>query len=204
MSQHEPSGLPTTPGEFFDNFGAQLEGLAVLAGGILVYTLIVTMFYQIISHRVMFAREKAPGVYRSGFTGWLFYITTFPLVSFGFFAMLSLALIFLSDASQDALPIFTLAMAILAAVRIAAYFNEAASHDLAKLLPLGLLGVFLVRFETTSLKTAFEQLLTVADHWQVLAVFFLLIVALEYTLRFVRAMYLLARGQTLGGSDDSI
>lgn len=197
MSQHGggfDADLFTDPGAFVDAFGDQVLSLLVLMAGILVYTLIVNEFYQRLSKRVLFAKEDEEGNVRSGFFNWLSYVLLFPVVSFAFFLLLSLALLFLSPEGQAAMQVYTLSMAIVAAVRVAAYFSQDASHDLAKLLPLGLLGVFLVRFEYTGLLSAFDQLKQAIENIDVLLAFFVVVLLLEYSLRFLRAVVV-----TLGG-----
>lgn len=198
MSEHG-SGLDaelfTDPSAFVSAFGGEIVELLVLMGGILAYTLIVNEFYHRLDKRVMFGRRDEQGNVESGFAGWLSYVLLFPLVSFAFFVLLSLALLFLSEQGQDPMEIYTLSMAILGAVRVAAYFNEEASHDLAKLLPLGLLGVFLVRFEFVGLVAAFRQLSQALENLDILLAFFVVILVLEYSLRFLRAIVVAIRGE---------
>lgn len=205
MSRHEggfDADLFTDPGAFVSAFGDEILGLLVLTGGILVYTLIVNGFYQHLSQRVMFAKEDEEGVERSGIAGWLSYVTLFPFVSFAFFLLLSIALLFLSEEGQSALEVYTLSMAIVAAVRVAAYVSESASVDLAKLLPLGLLGVFLVRFEFTGLFAAFDQLTRALENLDVLLAFFVVVLVLEYSLRFLRAIWIAIAGDGGGEHDE--
>lgn len=197
MSQHAggiDAELFTDPGAFISAFGEEILGLLVLMAGILVYTLIVNEFYQRLSKRVMFAKKDEHGNVRSGFFGWLSYIFLFPLVSFAFFVLLSLALLFLSEQGQDPMEVYTLSMAIVAAVRVAAYFSEEASHDLAKLLPLGLLGVFLVRYEFTGILAAFDQLTQALESLDVLLAYFVVVLVLEYSLRLLRGIVVLFKG----------
>ncbi len=205
MARHEgriDADLFTDPSAFISAFGDQILGLLVLMAGILAYTLIVNEFYQRLSKRVMFAKKDEHGNVRSGFLGWLSYIFLFPVVSFAFFVLLSLALLFLSQEGQTALEVYTLSMAILAAVRVAAYFSEEASHDLAKLLPLGLLGVFLVRYEFEGITAAFDQLTKAVENLDLLLAFFVVVLVLEYSLRFLRAIFVAISGDKGGGGGD--
>ncbi len=174
---------------FWANFGDALEGLALIAFGILGYALVVNAFYQVISRRIMFGRKLRDGriVLGDGKHA-VAYIATFPLISLAYFLLLSMALLFLGGSERDPLVIFTTSMAILAAVRIAAYVSEPASHDLAKMLPLGLLGVFLVQQEFTSFVAALRQMFTIVDHFAVVAVYFGFVVFLEFGLRLAWAI----------------
>jgi hypothetical protein len=205
MSQHGgtiDAELFTDPGAFVSAFGDQIEGLLVLMAGILVYTLIVNEFYQRISKRVMFAKEDEEGNVRTGILNWITYVLFFPLVSFAFFVLLSLALLFLSEQGQTPLEVYTLSMAVIGAVRVSAYFSEEASHDLAKLLPLGLLGVFLVRYEFTGILQAASHLKNAASQLDILLAFLVVVLVLEYSLRFLRAILVLFTGDDGDGGGE--
>ncbi len=154
--------------------------------GILTYALVVNAFYQVISRRVMFGKKLADGrrVVGDGTSAFL-HLATFPLIGAAYFLLLSAALLFLGGPERDALVIFTTSMAILVAVRVGAYISEPASHDLAKMLPLGLLGVFLVQQEFTTFVDAVEQMLRLVDHAAILAMYFGFVVLMEYGLRIV-------------------
>ncbi len=197
MSEHGgglDAELFTDPSAFIAAFGEEIQALLVLLAGILVYTLIVNEFYQRLSKPVMFAKEDEHGNVRTGFLGWISYVLLFPLVSFAFFLLLALALLFLSEEGQAPLEVYTLSMAIVGAVRVAAYFSESASHDLAKLLPLGLLGVFLVRYEFAGLLATGRQLIDALREVDVLLAFLVVVMVLEYSLRFLRAIAVSLRG----------
>jgi len=173
---------------FWDDYGTRIKTLSMWAGGILVYGLLVNAFYQIISKRVMFARKERNGEVHVGGPGAGFvYLMVFPLFSFLFFILLSAALIFLGgDDGRATTTVFTLAMAIVLAVRVAAYLSEPTSHDIAKMLPLGLLGVFLVDASlVTDYGPAFARLLEIFDHVKLLGVYLLIVVVVEYLLRSV-------------------
>lgn len=169
---------------FWTRNGDAIESLGIYAGGILGYALIVNTFYQIISKRVMFAGKSVDGELRVGGPGRGFlYLMMFPLVSFAFFLLLSLSLLFLGGENQTPAQVITLSFAVVAAVRIAAYFSEATSHDVAKMLPLGLLGVILVQAQFQSLTESVAQLRSFFDHADLVALYFGVVVVLEYLLR---------------------
>lgn len=159
--------------------------LLVYAGGILVYALMVAALYKVLSRRIMFYSQAVGGriVPRTAL-----YLATFPLISFGFFLILAESLLFMAP-RKDPLEVFTIAMAIVLAVRVCAYVSEHASEDLAKTLPLGLLGVFLVTDEVTSLGDSLQKMLRIQDHFETIALFFGIVVAVEFTLRILRVIY---------------
>ncbi len=174
----------TTVGTFWERNGEAIESLGIIAGGILVYGLIVNLFYQIISKRVMFAAKTYDGRDHVGGPGRGFvYLMMFPLVSFAYFLVLSFALLFLGGEHQSPQQVITLSFAVVAAVRTAAYFSEATSHDVAKMLPLGLLGVILVQAEFQSARESVGQLKNFFDHSDLVILYFAIVVVLEYALR---------------------
>ncbi len=182
MSNHEAAGAAAQT--FWDQNGAAIETLAVYATGILLYAVVVNFFYQIISRRVMFGEAKGDGAPRvKGPLHGFLYLILFPLFSFGFFLVLSVSLIFLGGEEQTLSLTFTLAMAVVLAVRVSAYFSEATSHDVAKMLPLGLLGVILVRAEVADFADSVRRLGTITDHADLVMLYFAIVVVVEYLLR---------------------
>lgn len=172
-------------GSFWDAHGSAIETLAIHSVAILAYALVVNLFYQVISRRVMFGGRKVGGKMRvqgplRGFATLLL----FPLVSFAFFLLLSLALLFMGTDQAPALTI-TLAMAVVLAVRVAAYISEATSHDVAKMLPLGLLGVMLVRADVADAAASFRSMAGLVDEPLLIGLYFGVVVVVEYVLRIV-------------------
>ncbi len=177
-------GLLESFSTFWNNNQDAIEGFAVYTLGILIYALIVNLFYQHISKRVMFAGRTVRGRTRvkGPAKGWV-YLMLFPMVSFAFFLLLSLSLLFLGSQNQTATQVVTFSFSLVAAVRVAAYFSEATSHDVAKMLPLGLLGVVVVQAQFSSLAESGRRLAEFFDHAGLVAFFFVIVVALEYGLR---------------------
>jgi hypothetical protein len=183
----------STFSDFWQENGPAIQSLVVYALGILVYVLVVYMFYQVMSRRLMFAHRQDDGTPKLGgrWAG-LLYLLLFPLVSFAYFLLLTLSLLFLGGEEQNELLTITLAAAIVLAVRVAAYFNQPTSHDLAKTLPLGLLAVILVRADLfQNLVDSTNRLAVLQDHAALVAAFFAMIVLVEFVLR---ALWHLFRG----------
>jgi len=180
--------------DFWSQHGGDLETLAIYAVAITVYTLLVTWLYVPMSQRLMFAKEL--GERRLATPGRrLAYVFLFPLVSFAFFLIVSAAMLFLSNFTgngsggaglqpQDALVI---AMATVLAIRLCAYLNEKAADELAKVMPLGLIGVALLvnPVQDTQLEDSIAKMGYYLDNWQLVGVFFLIVVGVEFLLRIV-------------------
>ncbi len=243
---------------FVDRLAEAAPDYAAFAAGIAVYGLLVNLFYQIISKRIMFLGRRGEAIEQQadaaleeaeaaaeavkeaaaeakdvladakkgdvtaqqlaeakaavreareetvaaraeaheavakaermrmakGWKGWM-HLFLFPMVAFAYFLLLSGALLFLAGDQRSPQTIFTLAVGIIAAVRVTAYVSEPTSHDLAKMLPLGLLGVFLVDAEIVGFFTALSRMEAMLDNVEVIASLLVLTVVLEYTLRLV-------------------
>ena len=65
---------------FWEENGAALESMAIYAAGILVYVLVVYLYYQTVSRRLMFAHHDADGTPKLGgrWAGFI-YLLLFPL-----------------------------------------------------------------------------------------------------------------------------
>lgn len=172
------------PLAFWEGYERELLTLALYAVGIALYALLVGLFYQTLSKRNLVdpaLKPKGPGA-----TGFLF---VFPLVSFGMFLVLSIGLFFLAKSipsvpePQRVRDILLLSMAVVAGVRVAAYISERAAEDLAKLVPLGLLGVLLVDPGYLSVSTPFERLALLPTLLGLILRYLLALVALELLLR---------------------
>lgn len=178
--------------DFWTEYGPSLSDLAVYAAGIAVYTIVVTLLYKPLSSRLMFAKRLGDRAVAT--TGRRFlYVLLFPLVSFGFFLVVASALFFLSsfeigaevegEAGLSPQSILTIAMATVLAIRICAYFHEDGAEELAKVMPLGLLGVVLVTNRVEGLGESLENMLQFFDHLPLILVFFMVVVLVEFLLR---------------------
>ncbi|HET6399068.1 MAG TPA: hypothetical protein VFH47_05900, partial [Candidatus Thermoplasmatota archaeon] len=178
---------------FWTQYGDAIELFAIYTAGIVIYTLLSAACYTFLSRRSMFGERNRTDAVRGLAVG-MGYISIFPLVSFAFFLLLAASFLFFFNAEADANltteRIFTISMAIVAAVRLAAYVHEDTAHELAKLIPLGLLGIFLVFNDVTTLKESFLALRAILDEIDVVGVFFAIVVLLEFLLR---ALYLAGR-----------
>ena len=179
--------LVQSPDSFWDQNQESVEAFLVYAAGILVYALVVNAFYQLMSKRVMFASGRGSALVHGTLNG-LGYYVLLPLVSFAFFITLCLSLLFLGGPEQPAVHVITLSFALVAAVRIAAYFSEPTSHDVAKMLPLGVLGAVVAQSQFSTLAQSASRMADLFDHPSLIGFYFLVVVLLEFLLR---SIYLL-------------
>lgn len=168
-------------------YGDDLVELAVYAVGIALYTLAVIALYVPMSTRMMFARRF--GERRVATPGRRFaYVLFFPLFSFAFFLLVAGSMVFMASFAEGDLTareVMTIAMAIVLAIRVCAYFSENAAQDLARVMPLGLLGVILVTNQFGDLRESLENLRAFADDATLLVMYFLVVLVVEFVLRLV-------------------
>lgn len=183
----------------FEGFQAEIRTLALYAIGISVYGLFVYFFYETLSRKNLLGERWQDADFGPLTLVWraIRYIFLFPIVTFLFFIVLSTSFLFFSAAGQIAVDqvtfvnqVLLISMAIVTSVRITAYISQPTSHDIAKLLPLGMLAVFIVGLnmeadvirETVRL---FREFFSVEILTGVVARYFLFLILLEGALRLV-------------------
>lgn len=170
----------------WQGYEAELQTLMIYAVGIALYTALVFAFYQNMAKRDAWRSKRAPG-----FMGWMIHVfqswMIFPMMSFLYFSLLASAL-FLLAKSQAAGGIFLIAMSVVVGVRVVAYASEGAAVDLAKLLPLGLLGVMIVDPSNVEWSQVWARFKDVPSQLPLLGRYFLLFLVLETTLKTVRGI----------------
>ncbi|MEA3199924.1 MAG: hypothetical protein QOE90_1352 [Thermoplasmata archaeon] len=168
-------------------YESDLETLLIYAVGIALYTALVFAFYQNISRVEAFVADARPRWVRAFETALLF-----PLMSMLYFGVLAASL-FLLAKSQSTYQILELSMAVVLSVRVTAFLSEEMSADLAKLLPLGLLGVLLVDPGALTLGAAWLRMKEATVLVPALARFFVLFIVAEALMRGARWAYLHGR-----------
>jgi hypothetical protein len=170
--------------------------LLIFVAGIVIYALFVFKFYRFLSRKNIF--ELNLQQYNKAALGWLKkffslifyvieYLIIFPLFTFFWFGIITILLVFLAK-SQNAGNLLLIAMALVAAVRVTAYFTEDLSRDLAKMLPFALLGIFLVDVSFFSLENSLATLKVLPSMWKVMIYYLGFTIALEFVLRIVHTL----------------
>ena len=159
--------------------------------GVAFYGLFLFKFYHLLARKDIlkfnsndYGKGSYPTVDRTAgfFLYFLQVLVLFPLIVFFWFAVLIIFIAFLSK-NQSVENIMLSAMAIVGATRIASYYNEELSKDLAKLLPLVLLGVFLIDISFFSFNQTWTILLQTVQQWKILIYYLVFIIILEVILR---------------------
>lgn len=171
----------------------ELTTLGIYAFGVAVYTSVVFTFYENVS------RTRSLPVRRDGPLGRLLRVAetglVMPAFAFFYFAVLAAALFGLAK-SQGTFQILMVALAVAASVRVTAFLHPNLANDLAKIVPLGLLGVVLADPGYLTLGLVRDRFLEAAGAWPLLLRAFVFLVVLEAFLRVGR--YLLAAARRGG------
>ena len=161
--------------------------------GIGVYAVFIFHFYRFLSARDMFRfdlsryQESRFKVIRGFFHFVMYivkYIVVFPVFAFFWFAVLTVILAFLSK-DRAFSEVLLVALATVSAIRVAAYYNEDLSRDLAKILPFAVLGIFIIDASFFTIEDSLAVLQDANNQREVVFYYFVFLVALEFILRMV-------------------
>ena len=110
------------------------------------------------------------------------YLFIFPIYSFIWFLVFSFLLFVLSK-SRPIEDILFLGIIVVAATRIGAYVSEKLAEDMAKLLPLTLIAIFLISPEIVTIETISSSFLILLQQIPRAAKYLLFIIVVEWLLR---------------------
>ena len=168
-----------------------LRPLFFFVMGMAIYAIFIFNFYRFLGRKNIFELDVAKyeqSKHRSFriLMGVIFYVAKylvlFPIVAFAWFIILTVLLSFLAK-RQPIDTILLIAMAVLSAIRVTAYYNEDLSKDLAKILPFALLGVFLIDLSYFSISASVEALQQAYTQWESVVYYLGFVIGLEFLLR---------------------
>ena len=176
-----------------------LGSLGILLLEIVIYSIFIFKFYRFLASRdiikVNYSLYSNVGLRFIRWIGYLLQnIFLFPVIVFFWFAILAMFLGFLGK-HQTTESILLVSIALVSAVRVAAYYSEELSRDLAKMLPFALLGIYLVDQSYFEFAVSLELLKSIPEYWIVLVYYFAFILALEFVLRILHNIVSLLRGK---------
>lgn len=153
---------------------------------IAVYGVFIWTFYRWMSKRDLFHLQI-----KDSRRAWLKkmlhmfkYVLFFPILIFIWFGALTTILFFLSK-TQSTETILLISMAMIAAIRISSYYKEELSQEIAKILPLAVLGIFVVDPTFFSFELTISRFYQIPTLWILLANYLLFTIILEFILRAV-------------------
>lgn len=169
--------------------------------GIVVYLIFIFEFYRFVARRDVFElklRRYSHGPISRGIAAIqnllrvvfyvLEYLLFYPiLIIIWYLAFVALLTFLTRDLPIESL--LLIAMAVVSGIRVTAYYSEDLSRDLAKMLPLALLGVVVLEGAVAiSFERSFELVLEIRTHWQRILTYLLFLIPLEFVLRIARIL----------------
>jgi len=189
--------IATTITQFsYQDFLAGIKPLLLFIVGMTIYAIFVFKFYRFLSRRDILKLKTKE--YYQAYEGFLkhtfrsiFYVLEnlilIPILIFFWFAVLAILMLVISK-SPSLEQILLTSAAIVAAVRVTSYYNEALSQDLAKMIPFALLGVFLVDSTYLRIDQTIAAAKQVPHLMQFMLYYLLFVTLLEFVLRIVHGI----------------
>lgn len=179
-----------------------LRPLALFAAGVAVYGILVFHFYRFLARKDILKldlskhnQSRRPLLRK--IISVIFYILEslmlFPILIFFWFLVMA-GLLFLMNSDRSIESILLAAMGVVAAIRVSSYYNATLATDVAKILPLALLGIMLIDSSLIGLSESTEGIREAAVQWETMIYYLIGVVVLEFALRMVSAAWGLFRG----------
>jgi hypothetical protein len=191
-----------------------LLNVGVYLGGICLYAVFIFHFYRFLASRDMFTfdlshyNESSHRALR-GFLHFVMYIVkyivVFPFFAFFWLAVLTAILVFLSK-DRTFQEVLLVALAVVSAIRVSAYYHEDLSRDLAKILPFAVLGIFIIDASFFTIEESLAVMREAGSNRGTILYYFVFLVALEFVLRIVMGYVMLivtGRRRLLTPSEES-
>lgn len=176
-----------------------LLNVGVYLAGICLYSVFIFHFYRFLASRDMFTFDIS-GFGESryhqlrGFLHVLMYIVkyivVFPFFAFFWLTVLTTILAFLSK-DRTFQEVLLVALAVVCAIRVSAYYHEDLSRDLSKILPFAVLGIFIIDASFFTLEESLAVIREAANNRETIFYYFIFLVALEFILRMVMGYVML-------------
>ena len=176
---------------------AILQPLGLFILGITIYAVFIFNFYRFLSRKNIInlnlekhnqARLRLIRKLISSVFYVVKFLILFPVfVFFWYFVLAALLSAMARDQSIDA--VLMVAMAVVGAIRVTAYYNEALSTDLAKILPFALLGIMIIDSSLISFSGSTDNFREAITRWDILIYYLVAVVVLELLLRIVFGFY---------------
>jgi hypothetical protein len=153
---------------FFPSYIGNFINFLILVLLVVFYSLIVWKFYKFISERDFLGLNLSKynriqrDFFNRLFSGVLFfveYLIISPILIFVMFGIFTLFLIILTQ-NQNTSQILIISAVIIATIRMTAYYKKDLSQDIAKLLPLTLLGIIVLNPNSFSQSQYLERIIT--------------------------------------------
>lgn len=179
-----------------------LGPLALIIGGITLYGVFVFNFYRFVAQKDIITLDLQKHNQASHPTirktlAVVFYVFRFlvvyPVIVFFWFCVIA-GLLYVLSKNQTTDTVMLVAMGVVGAIRVSAYYTEALSTDIAKILPFALLGTMIVDSSVFRIVESSESVREAAFSWETVIYYLVAVVVLEFVLRMATALVRLVRG----------
>lgn len=173
-----------------------IKPLVLVIVGIVIYAFFIFKFYRFLAARdiLKFNWHNKYGWTESFgrkiiklFFFMIEHIILVPVLVFFWFIIMAVLILLLSNNAP--LIIMLIAMAIVGAIRITAYYNEDLSRDLAKMIPFAILGVFIIDLSFFSIQSSWQNAQQLFSMIDTLFFYLLFVIALELALRVIHLIF---------------
>ena len=170
-----------------------LEPVVVYVFSMAAYALFVFRFYRFVATRDIFELdlsryEESRFRLMRLFLHFILYVgkylILFPVFAFFWFAILTVILTFLSE-NRTFPDILLMALVTVSTIRVTSYLSEELSRDLAKILPFGVLAIFIIDASFFSVVASLDVLKDIRDHSERILYYLLFLIALEFAVRLI-------------------
>jgi hypothetical protein len=192
--------IDTTVPFTLDEAVSTLRPLLLLIAGIVIYAIFIFKFYRYLAKENIFelnlgqySHVSSPRL-RKTLALFLYsiqYFLIFPLFLFFWLAVFMVFIRLISGSNFE--DILLVSMALVASIRVCAYYNEDLSRDLAKLIPFALLAIFIVEYRFLSFDEVLDLRHDINDNWKIAVYYLALTICLEFILRSTKAIFGLLR-----------
>jgi hypothetical protein len=165
--------------------------LVLFIFGMIVYSIFIFRFYKFIARKNIFEIDfskynTATHPLLKKLVRYIFYVVEyvllFPVFTFFWFIVFSVLLSFMAK-SQVVGNVLLVSIALVSAVRVATYYDEDLSKDLAKMLPFALLGIFLIDITYFSFSESLKVIKQIPSMWKIMVYYLIFAICLEFVLR---------------------
>jgi len=161
--------------------------LIIFVIGVAIYSVFVFTFYRFLARKEIFKLKIHEYDIHKGLKKFLYvvkYIILFPIVVFFWFFVMSLLLTIVTT-THTIENILFISVAFVSAVRIGAYYSEVLARDMAKLVPLALLALFLIDASFLSWENSLVLINQLPSLWRILVYYLFFVIFLELVLRLI-------------------
>lgn len=189
MAESFLAQISALQGQFVSFAGANVWDLILFTVGITAYSLFIYHFYKYVAERDIFkwdwekfSRENSLGKFEDGILYAVRYMILYPVLVFLWFSVFA-SFMFVLGKNIPIENILLVSFGFVTTIRITAYYRESLSYELAKLVPLGLLAVYIVEPTFFNFSETSARVFDLANFWIDIAKFLAFSVIAEWILR---------------------